>query len=156
MNLNNKFIKLNKNNYFKKLKNENLTSLQLLEQCKIDFKEFNLNYNNKIINFNTFLILINNKYEYLLENILSLCNYKIIYYAIENIKNIYNYHIIYDKNYKANIDIIFNELVKQICIKFKIHLYENNKNLNFIGYIKCLIIIDILNINDIILKLNYL
>ena len=60
MNLNNKFIKLNKNNYFKKLKNENLTSLQLLEQCKIDFKEFNLNYNNKIINFNTFLILINN------------------------------------------------------------------------------------------------
>lgn len=157
------FFKINKIDFFSKLKKLYKNSLSILEKFKEDYKDLDVTLNKKnISNSYEFLENINNNFNIYLEKILLICSKSIFTIIVNQIRNKIdnNLHIIphniLDNFIKINITL--THFIKQIYISNKFNIIKIDDNANIIYKKPVLIefVIDISNSEDVIVSIKYI
>lgn len=157
------FIKINKIDFFSKLKKLYKNSLSILEKFKEDYKDLDVILNKKnISNSYEFLENINNNFNIYLEKILLICSKSIFTIIVNQIRNKIdnNLHIIphniLDNSIKINI--MLTHFIKQIYISNKFNIIKIDDDANIIYKKPVLIefVIDISNSEDVIVSIKYI
>ena len=125
------FYDIEKMIFFNNLKNINVSSANVLEQFKKNFKDIDYTLNQKNIQYSgEILEFLLKKYKKYLEEILLFCSFFSINESLKQIKNILwsTYHIIENKQQNPTIDIQLNILIKQVILSYVVNIVEFTKN----------------------------
>jgi|TARA_B110001450_G_scaffold75574_1_gene71992 hypothetical protein len=125
------FYDIEKMIFFNNLKNINMSSANVLEQFKKNFKDIDYTLNQKNIQYSgEILEFLLKKYKKYLEEILLFCSFFSINESLKQIKNILwsTYHIIENKQQNPTIDIQLNILIKQVILSYVVNIVEFTKN----------------------------
>lgn len=125
------FYDIEKMIFFNNLKNINMSSANVLEQFKKNFKDIDYTLNQKNIQYSgEILEFLLKKYKKYLEEILLFCSFFSINESLKQIKNILwsKYHIIENKQQNPTIDIQLNILIKQVILSYVVNIVEFTKN----------------------------
>lgn len=155
------FIKLSKISFYSKLKDLYSNSISILEKFKEDYNDIYITLNKEKLNTSCiFLEKINARYNDYLEKILLLSSKTIFTILLGLIKEeIYdNLHIVpvIANNNQFKINIVLNNIIKQIYITNKFLLVELDQYSNIINKqeIKIDLTIDLANSEDILIKIE--